>query len=300
MSTPIPNGRVIFACNDFGYFYTRVCHSEEEYKDLKDRSRARRATLAKPLGGKAYGSIPHLPHSRQGSGEHRIHKGQAVLCLEQCRKNDRVIVTEKMDGSNCTIARLDGVIYPLTRSGYPAWTSPYCQHHAFARWVMAREQLWMDFLSDDETLHGEWMLQAHGTRYMGLMSPFIVFDMKHCGRHLLWEEIKNRADVIGLPTVFVLSDGEALSLAEAKGRLLMYGRTVHHRDRNEGVVYRVETENHFNYLTKFVYPDKEYGTYLPEITGEGPVYNTFHMTDWFTEGDWTLLGVDNLGQVVVN
>ena len=39
----------------------------------------------KPLGHKAYGSIPHLPNSRMGPGEHHISPGQAKIATEAVR-----------------------------------------------------------------------------------------------------------------------------------------------------------------------------------------------------------------------
>jgi len=60
----------------------------------------------KPLGRKSYGSIPHLPDSRLGVGDHHCHEGQSVICTERRRdKHDRIIVTEKVDGSNVAIAK---------------------------------------------------------------------------------------------------------------------------------------------------------------------------------------------------
>ena len=39
----------------------------------------------KPLGQKAYGSIPHLPYSRLGTGDHHITEGQALIATKQTR-----------------------------------------------------------------------------------------------------------------------------------------------------------------------------------------------------------------------
>lgn len=40
--------------------------------------------MQKPLGIKAYGSIPHLPGSRLGAGDHHLAIGQALIatCLK--------------------------------------------------------------------------------------------------------------------------------------------------------------------------------------------------------------------------
>ncbi len=38
---------------------------------------------AKPLGGKSYGSIPHLPGSRTGPGDYHVNEGQFYLISER-------------------------------------------------------------------------------------------------------------------------------------------------------------------------------------------------------------------------
>lgn len=84
----------------------------------------------KPLGQRAYGSIPHLPGSRLGPGDYCINEGQARIATEKARdKHDLIIVQEKLDGSNVAVAKVNGEIIALTRSGYTALSSPYQQHH---------------------------------------------------------------------------------------------------------------------------------------------------------------------------
>ena len=83
----------------------------------------------RPLGGPAYGSIPHLPGSRTGPSDRTIELGQARICLERTRdRHDLVIVLEKLDGSCVAVANLDGQIVPLMRalqaSGVPNRCAP--------------------------------------------------------------------------------------------------------------------------------------------------------------------------------
>ena len=61
----------------------------------------------KPLGGKSYGSIPHLLGSRRGPTDRGCNDGQHRICCERTRdKRDRIIVTEKLDGSNVAAAKI--------------------------------------------------------------------------------------------------------------------------------------------------------------------------------------------------
>ena len=65
----------------------------------------------KPLGGKAYGSIPHLIGSRVGPGDHHCHEGQARIATEKVRdKHDRGLherILMKEIDSTITWERID-------------------------------------------------------------------------------------------------------------------------------------------------------------------------------------------------
>ena len=93
--------------------------------------------MNKPLGRKAYGSIGHLPNSRLGPGDHNVDEGMAVICTKKVRDEfDRVIIQEKLDGSCCAVARLNGLIMPLNRAGWPAVSAHWHHHRMFHNWVM--------------------------------------------------------------------------------------------------------------------------------------------------------------------
>ena len=101
----------------------------------------------KPLGMRNYGSIPHLPGSRTGPGDHHCHEGQARIATVKTRdKHDEIIVQEKLDGSNVGVARIDDKIYPLGRAGYLASTSPFEQHVHFAKWAYANASRFLSVL----------------------------------------------------------------------------------------------------------------------------------------------------------
>jgi hypothetical protein len=132
----------------------------------------------KPLGQKAYGSIPHLPGSRLGPGDYCIHEGQAKIATERARdKHDVIIVQEKLDGSNVAVAKVGGEILALTRAGYLATSSPYEQHHYFAAWVKENKKRFDNLLNEKERVSGEWLALAHGTRYNLTHEPFVAFDL---------------------------------------------------------------------------------------------------------------------------
>lgn len=227
----------------------------------------------KPTGGKNYGSIPHLPGSRLGPGDHHCHSGQARIATEQVRdKHDVVIVQEKLDGSNVGVARINGEIYPLSRAGYLADTSPYEQHHLFHRWAMTNRNRFLAVLDDGERLVGEWLAQAHGTWYELTHEPFAAFDLMRGSERLPFYEFAARTSAGGFTIPHTLIGSGAVSIEEASA---YFGEFGFHGalDPIEGYVWRVERKGKVDFLVKYVRPDKLDGCYLPEISGGEPIWN---------------------------
>ena len=241
----------------------------------------------KPLGIKNYGHIPHLPGSRMGPSDHTCDPGQARIATEKPRdRHDNIIVQEKLDGSNCGVARVDGRIFALSRAGYEAWTSPFEQHQHFARWVMTQVPRFMDELADGERLVGEWLMQAHGTRYQLAHEPFVVFDLMVGTARLPFDQFLSRVTAGRFTTPHLIHRGGPLSIAEALAALGTHG--FHGAlDPVEGAVWRVERNAQVDpgrggerrwvvdFIVKYVRPDKVDGGYLPELSGGAPVWNWY-------------------------
>lgn len=228
----------------------------------------------KPLGRKSYGSIPHLPDSRMGPGDHHCSPGQAIIATQRVRdRHDVVIVQEKLDGSNVGVAKVNGQILPLTRAGYHANTSPYAQHHRFAGWVMARWTLFDTLLTEGERVCGEWLAQAHGTRYdLTNRSPFVAFDLMHGQVRAPFAECQARCEAVELSLPPLLSYGAPCSIPYAMKALSTYGH-YGAQDAVEGAVWRIERRGIVDFLVKFVRPDKQDGCYLESVTGQPAVWN---------------------------
>lgn len=238
----------------------------------------------KPLGGKSYGHIPHFPGSRMGPGDHKCSPGQLRIATEKARdRHDRIIVQEKVDGSNVGVANIQGVIVPLTRAGYVADTSPFEQHWRFGEWVYAHQTRFLETLAEGERLCGEWLMQAHGTRYELPHEPFVVFDLMRGQERLTCEEVQDRVYPFGFVMPRLIHEGEPLSIAEALGAIKRSGHGA--LDPVEGAVWRVERNECVNkraggerrwvvdFLAKYVRPDKVDGCYLPEQNGGEPIWN---------------------------
>jgi len=230
-----------------------------------------RATI-KPLGGKCYGSIPHLPGSRVGPGDYTITPGQArILTVKPRDAKDRIIVSEKVDGSNVGVARVDGVLIPLIRAGYAALSSQYEQHQLFAAWIFERLNQF-EWLIDGQRVCGEWLAQAHGTRYQLRHDPFVVFDVFTGDQRWPYDAMQAAINTHGLIATHLLSDGPPVSIDRAMSLLGEYG---HHGaiDPAEGVVWRVEHDGKVDFLAKYVRPGKVDGSYLSSISGKPDIWN---------------------------
>ena len=234
----------------------------------------------KPLGRKTYGSIPHLPSSRLGPGDHKCSEGQAKIATQETKKsrNQRVICQEKMDGSSCGVCKKDGEIISLVRAGYPAYTSPFKQHHLFADWVYKNQSRFLNLLEEGERVIGEWLVQAHGTRYSLPHEPFVVFDVIKDDKRAIFDEFKERVEACDFVMPCLISDGLPISVDKVMNTLLPYG---YHGalEKIEGAVWRVESKKRGQYqvdfLAKYVRPNKVDGHYL---NFSGPVWNDYVCT----------------------
>lgn len=236
------------------------------------------------LVAKNYPSIGHLPGSRLGSGDRQINSGQsriATLTGHQCYPT-QVIVSEKLDGSNVRILKQNGQIYAVNRSGYRASGSPYEQHQKFAAWVREREQIFQQYLKDGERLAGEWLLQAHGTRYQLPHEPLAIFDWFVDDVRLPYLDFERRIKPLqielGITIPKCLHFGEPIDVASV---LKLLGEFGHHGaiDPAEGAVWRVETQRsqmkwQVDFLAKYVRAGKVDGCYLPNLSAcKEPTWN---------------------------
>lgn len=225
----------------------------------------------KPLGIKSYGSIGHLPNSRMGPADRKITEGQERIATVKARdRHDRIIVTEKLDGSNVGICKVNGEIVALGRAGYAARTSPHEQHHLFADWVDQRAGKFHNLLNEGERICGEWLAMAHGTIYeLGPRDPFVMFDMfDSSNKRKLWDEIVSAGLNFDITLPFCVNDGKPISVNSAMSILGSRGRYGALEDI-EGVVYRVERKGLVDYLCKWVRPDKIDGKYF----SDSPTWN---------------------------
>jgi ATP-dependent RNA circularization protein (DNA/RNA ligase family) len=226
--------------------------------------------MNKPLGHKAYGSIPHLIGSRMGEGDHHAEAGQCRIATEKKRdKHDWICVQEKLDGGNVAIAKLNGEILALTRAGYLAETSQYKTHLAFNQYVKDNKKRFKELLNEGERVCGEWMLTAVGTLYKLPHEPFVPFDLMTNKIRVRYSIFLERVTRFNFPIANPISYGEPFSVESA---LEVLKTSAHGAiEQVEGAIWRVERKGEIDFLVKYVRPDKQDGKYLDDnIANEVP------------------------------
>ena len=219
----------------------------------------------KPLGFKNYGSIGHLSNSKLGEADSYVNPGQErILTIKKRDEHDEIIVTEKYDGSNVGIAKVNGKIIALTRKGYEATTSPYKMHHDFNDYVLANKNIFKEIINEGERLCGEWMQQPHGIKYNTKENPIIFFDLfNRKNKRKSFHKLTELCDAFSLPIVRALHVGESISTDIVKHELNKKTDWLYPPDEMpEGMVYRVERKGVFDFAAKWVRSDFVPGKYL--------------------------------------
>jgi hypothetical protein len=127
-------------------------------------------------------------------------------------------------------------------------------------------------VQDGERVCGEWLMQAHGTRYNLAHEPFVVFDIMRGTERTAYNDLASRVEAGDFTLPQLLHRGSALSIEAALKALGDYG--FHGAlDKVEGAVWRVERQGKVDFLVKYVRADKKDGMYLPDKSGNKPVWN---------------------------
>jgi len=218
----------------------------------------------RPLGHKAYGSIPHLPGSKRGPGDHGLDPQQAAILTGERKvgKDWQIVVQEKLDGSCVSVAKIGGEIVALGRAGYLAETAPQEHVRLFAAWVADRRDRFAALLSEGERVVGEWMLLATGIRYWIASADdlFVAFDLMRGHDRALPNAVVERCHNVALRPAFALSMFQ--ERPESAHWLACVESTFRAECQPEGVVYRAIRNGQAAFVGKWVRPDFEPGRYL--------------------------------------
>lgn len=223
--------------------------------------------MDKPLGHKAYGSIPHLPGSKRGPGDHGMPENQAAILLGKRKvgKCWKIVVQEKLDGSCMSVAKIHGQVVALGRAGYLASSSPYRHCRLFAEWVEARLERFDKLLLEGERVVGEWLLLAHSIRYWIVNSSdlFVAFDIMRGHDRVHPSEVVERCALAGIRAINPIYYGEPTDSAPQHMHTWLCNRPTFASDQfPEGLIYRGLHHGKVVMLAKWVRSDFEAGRYL--------------------------------------
>ena len=126
---------------------------------------------------------------------------------------------------------------------------------------------------------------AHGTRYELSHEPLVIFDLMRGTTRIPFPELHKRATAYEFAVPNTVHERGPLSTAEAMERVRVPGHGA--IDPVEGAVWRVERYDlvdpgrggeryrKVDFLVKYVRPDKQDGIYLPEVSGQPPIWNWY-------------------------
>jgi hypothetical protein len=133
----------------------------------------------------------------------------------------------------------------------------------FAMWVYENVERFSDLLNDGERICGEWLAQAHGTRYKLHHEPFVPFDIMRGKARAAYSVFEQRVRSVGFTVPQVLSIGGPYSIESAMD-FLKFGGGHGATDPVEGAIWRIERKGEVDFLAKYVRHDKVDGKYFPE------------------------------------
>lgn len=174
-----------------------------------------------------YPRTPHLPFSLGMTNDDRMIESMDNFF----KKDQKLIITEKMDGSNTC----------LTSKNVFARSHNQNAYHPSFNWIKSQWSQFKFQIPEGQDLFGENCFAIHSIEYEALSSYFYLFGVRNDEKTWLsWEQVQNRAQSFGLETVPVLFEGTLKNEAELKllANKLMSEPSVFGGSR-EGFVVRV-------------------------------------------------------------
>lgn len=168
--------------------------------------------------------IPHLPWSPGGTrDDRRLESTDDFL-------GNRIVVTEKLDGSNVCLTR--DAIYSRSHSGPPIHIS-----FNLAKKLHAEIRL---LIPENISVFGEWCYAIHSIEYVELPGPYPFFmfgyRMEDSGWWSTWEEMEELAEKLNVNTVPMLFDGVVMDSFQEFSESLARGKSIYGNEDREGIV----------------------------------------------------------------
>lgn len=169
----------------------------------------------------------HLPFSPGAGSDDKISDSVDFLL------NKEVVITEKLDGSNCS----------LTNQNVFARTHATPARHASFNLIKSKHAKIKYMISPDELIFGENCYAIHSIEYSELPSEFFTFGVLQGNQWLSWNQVKSRAQELGLATAPELGVFNFTSLKELKKTVeSLCSQSSIYGGPREGVVIRATCE----------------------------------------------------------
>lgn len=193
---------------------------------------------------KKYPRTSHLLWSPGATSDDKILKSLDSFMSQ------RVVVTEKMDGENCSATSEEIYARSLSSNG------GILRERVKALWSSIRYKIPTGW-----RICGENMQWQHSIRYENLISPLYIFSVWDENNHCIpWEETLMFAEDLGIPTVKVLKEGifnkefieelKEFDIGEMEGYVVRVDKEFHYDDFSKNVAKyvranHVQTDNHW-------------------------------------------------------
>jgi len=177
-----------------------------------------------------YPRTPHLPYSQGMTNDDRVLRSDSHFY-----DMSEIIVTEKMDGENCTLYK-----------DYIHARSLNSKHHESRAWI---KQLWNNIKNEIPSTFrvcGENLFAKHSIYYEGLESYFLVFSIWDNNKCLSWDDTIQWVELLNLKTVPVLYKGKYSSNLLS----ICFTGQSQHKGEQEGFVVRNSSEFEFDDFDK--------------------------------------------------
>lgn len=223
-----------------------------KYKNIPDRIEGK-------LIPKNFGHIKHL------TGSKMIDSGDSLLSIQEqykyttCKRDihDKVIITEKIDGMNAGVVKINGLLYPISRRGYDVRTLP--EHfdnsellaETWLDWVDKHYELYDSMLEEGERLAFENAILQHTLFYEFKGDPvFLLAKFTAKNKRINNSSLTELAQSRGVRQPPILNIGVAV---QPQIILEQYPKgLVGVKGKMEGIVYNYEHQGEHVECAKFV------------------------------------------------
>lgn len=209
--------------------------------------------MKKKITNKGYGSIPHMSSSKKNQkADKRISLQQEeILTSRKVKKDEEVIVLEKVDGTNVSIININNEIFGVTKSGYDVRNSPYEHIRKFQDFLEKNKKKYIEILKNGGKISGEWMIKTHSVFYDIKHEPFIAFDFQLMNKERYsYDDLKAICSKYEIVPIGMVHRGDSIDVNSAIHKL---GHGFHGAvDKPEGIVYRLERNGKVIFMAKHV------------------------------------------------